>query len=405
MSGIDMIKEIIENELIDIYFQPIVSIRTKKIIAFEALTRCTYKGENIRPDLLFVYAKKEKMILELDIYTRELAIKKFHEYFLKDNNLMLFLNFESSLINESGKMDDFDSFIDVIKELKIPFENFMLEIKEDEIPNTKALKNFCKRYKKMGFYIALDDFGTGSSTFDRINLIKPHLIKIDKSLFNNLVNNQINREILKAIAKMSHNLGIRVLAEGVETKDSICVSLKSGINLFQGYYFCKPTNSFNDNLLDDILNKTQEIGGNFREITIASINRKREIISKFNLIAQNIIDEFEDFAIAYEIMKKELNKYDDIEAIYLIDAATSKQIHDTVIINNINGHFKPSKNGEEHYLKEYYYITLESKQGIFLSHKYISYATGNICKTFAKKFVLNNKSYILCLDLVLKKGI
>jgi len=83
----------------------------------------------------------------------------------------------------------------------------------------------------------------------------------------------------------------------------------------------------------------------------------------------------------------------------LIDERSSKQIHDTVMNESFNSRFKPTKEGEEHYLKEYYYITQESKKGIFLSQKYISFASGNICKTFAKKFEKNNQSYILCLDI------
>ena len=102
-------------------------------------------------------------------------------------------------------------------------------------------------------------------------------------------------------------------------------------------------------------------------------------------------------------MFNELNKYGDLEAIYLIDAKTSKQINDT-IIENSNDRFKPSKAGEEHYLKNYYYITLESKQGIYITNKYISYASGNICKTFARKFELEDNSYIICLDIIIKRN-
>ena len=87
----------------------------------------------------------------------------------------------------------------------------------------------------------------------------------------------------------------------------------------------------------------------------------------------------------------------------MIDVDSSKQIHDT-IIDNKNERFTPSKDGDEHYLKEYFYITLESKQGIFLSPNYVSYASGNICKTFAKRFELKNKSYIICIDIVIKEN-
>jgi EAL domain-containing protein (putative c-di-GMP-specific phosphodiesterase class I) len=398
-----MIEEIIKKELVEIHFQPIVSIRSKKIYAFEALTRCSYNGIIISPYELFNQAIEKNLSLELDILTRNKSIKKFHKYYLENNDLILFLNFESSIIDNFDKERKDYCFTETIDKLNIPYKNFMIEIKEDEIPNTEALEKFCSYYKELGFAIALDDFGTGNSTFDRINLIKPDLIKIDKSLFHNTKDNLINKEIIKAIAKMSHNLGIRVLAEGVEDEDAICIAMKSNINLFQGYYFCKPINELDFIETDRILSKIIEIGNLFKESAIKSINIKRNLINHYCKLSSQIVEQFLHINSTNEIMINELNKSTNLEAMYLIDVKTSKQINNT-IINNINDRFSPSKNGDEHYLKEYYYITLESKQGIYLSNKYISYASGNICKTFAKKFELENEFYILCLDIIIKRN-
>ena len=398
-----MIKEIINKELIEIHFQPIVSIRSKKLYAFEALTRCTYKGEVIPPYELFKLAIDANLNLELDVLTRNKSIEKFKKYYLENNELILFLNFEPSLINNFDAQEQNYCFTQAIDNVEIPYKNFILEIKEDEISNTKALKEFCAYYKELGFAIALDDFGTGNSTFDRINVIKPDLIKIDKSLFVDTKNNHINREIIKSIARMGHNLGIRVLAEGVEDEDAICLALKSNVNLFQGYYFSRPVFELDTFLMDKIIVKMNDIGTIFRRLTLDSINKKRDLVNNYNLLSNKIIEQFVTINDSEEILKKELKTNSDLQAFYLIDVDSSKQIHDT-IIDNKNERFIPSKNGDEHYLKEYFYITLESKQGIFLSPNYVSYATGNICKTFAKRFELKNKSYIICIDIVMKEN-
>jgi EAL domain-containing protein (putative c-di-GMP-specific phosphodiesterase class I) len=398
-----VIEEIIEKELIEIHFQPIVSIRSKKIYAFEALTRCTYKEEVIPPYELFKMAIDANLNLELDVLTRNKSIEKFKKYYLENNELLLFLNFEPSLINNFHAKEQNYCFTEAIDKVEIPYKNFILEIKEDEISNTNALKEFCSYYKELGFSIALDDFGTGNSTFDRINVIKPDLIKIDKSLFQNTKNNHINREIVKSIARMGHNLGIRVLAEGVEDEDAICLALKSNVNLFQGYYFSKPVFELDTFLIDKIILSMNEIGSIFRRMTLDSISKKRDLVDNYNLLSNKIIEQIVNINDSEQVLKTELNNHKDLEAFYLIDVDSSKQIHDT-IIDNKNERFIPSKNGDEHYLKEYFYITLESKQGIFLSPNYVSYATGNICKTFAKRFELENKSYIICIDLVIKEN-
>ena len=398
-----MIKEIIEKELIEIHFQPIVSIRSKKLYAFEALTRCTFKGEVIPPYELFKMAIDANLNLELDVLTRNKSIEKFKKYYLENNELLLFLNFEPSLINNFHPQEQNYCFTEAIDNVEIPYKNFILEIKEDEISNTKALKEFCAYYKELGFAIALDDFGTGNSTFDRINVIKPDLIKIDKSLFQDTKNNHINREIVKSIARMGHNLGIRILAEGVEDEDAICLALKSNVNLFQGYYFSKPVFELDAVLMDNIRLRMNDIGSIFKKMTLDSISKKRDLVDNYNLLSNKIIEQIITINDSEEILKTELHNHKDLEAFYLIDVDSSKQIHDTVI-DNKNERFIPTKSGDEHYLKEYFYITLESKQGIFLSPNYVSYASGNICKTFAKRFELENKSYIICIDLVIKEN-
>jgi CRISPR/Cas system-associated exonuclease Cas4 (RecB family) len=179
--------------------------------------------------------------------------------------------------------------------------------------------------------------------------------------------------------------------------------MKSNINLFQGYYFCKPTNELTLKKTEEIASKIIEIGNLFKKRTLNSIVQKRELISHYIGISDKIVKQFKKIHQTEQIMFDELNKYADLEAMYLIDVKTSKQINDTIIENN-NDRFRPSKAGEEHYLKDYYYITLESKQGIYITNNYISYASGNICKTFAKKFELEDKSYIICLDIIIKRN-
>ena len=130
--------------------------------------------------------------------------------------------------------------------------------------------------------------------------------------------------------------------------------------------------------------------------------KKRETVEIFDFISHEIIQKIKSIHDAEMILKKEFFKYHQIEAIYLIEALSSKQIHDTIMDNTVENCLKPTKHGDEHLLKEYFYITMESKKGTFLSKKYISFATGNLCKTFAKTFDISQHSYILCLDIVIE---
>lgn len=231
-----MIQNLIESNKIEIHLQPIVSIKDKKIFAFEALTRA--KDENnelISPLYLFEQARKEHLSEILDCYVRRLALEKFSEYYKNDNSILLFLNFESSVVDNETE----DSFFQDVTNNHINPSNIIIEIKEDSVKDNNSLVKFVKRYKDLGFIIAIDDFGTGYSSFDRLSMVKPDIVKVDRSIIYDINNNFINSEILTAISNMCHKIGAMVLAEGVESKNEILTIIKKDIDIFQGFYFSK----------------------------------------------------------------------------------------------------------------------------------------------------------------------
>lgn len=89
-----------------------------------------------------------------------------------------------------------------------------------------------------------------------------------------------------------------------------------------------------------------------------------------------------------------------LEAIYLIDETSGIQIGKTVIQAEKRSLYNPSKDGDDHSLKEYYFIAKESVRGDYLSSKYISKASGNMCRTYFVKLVLNDFKYIICCDIL-----
>lgn len=123
-----------------------------------------------------------------------------------------------------------------------------LEITEDVLFElTDTSKKSLLALKKQGYKIAIDDFGTGFSNFDYLQQIEVDVLKIDKSFVNRIQDTSKSYLVVEAIIKMSHILGVTVVAEGVETKAQL-KSLKSmGCDIVQGYYYSKPLS------LDDFL--------------------------------------------------------------------------------------------------------------------------------------------------------
>lgn len=390
-----MVSKLIQNNSICIHFQPIVSIRSAKVIGYEALMRAVNENnEPLSPIFVFDQAKSENLSFELDKYVRIEALKSFKPILEANNEVLLFLNFESHLLDSTISFDDF-AFYTLANDLGIPPARIVIEIKEYQIKDSERLKQFCDFYKDHGFLIALDDFGAGNANFDRISTVRPHIVKVDRSIVFNVHNNFIHKEILKSIANMCFNIGALVLAEGVEEEEEILRSLKLDIDLFQGFWFARPSGTVCDKALLD--EKITYIGAKHTQNVKASMQHKEFLIESAKAYTHTIIEsiktahktDFFDF----------LKEFDIIEAIYCIDANTGIQEGDTFISADTNDFFQPARNGDNHALKEYFYITKESKRGNYLSQKYISRASGRMCRTFAQKFVLDECERILCLDL------
>ena len=393
-----MIEELINKKRIKIFFQPIISIKNKNILAFEALTRA-YDDNNdfISPMYLFKQAQKENLGNVLDSYVRELALDKFISYHKKNKEILLFLNFESSFIDS----EEYYNFIDIVESKNISPKNIVLEIKEDEIKDNNAIKKFVDLYRKHGFIIAIDDFGTGYSSFDRLALIKPDIVKIDRSIIYDVHENFINSEILHAVSKMCHKIGAIVLAEGVEKKDEILNCMEKDIDIFQGFYFERPQDIIDYKIEKDIYNSINDIGDNYTERIHNVIDQKRVTLTNSENLSHKIIEEYNKNAHNLEEkLKNIIINHSHLEAIYKIDFHTGLQHQDTIINIQDSILFKPTRDNHDHSLKEYYFIAKNSSRCNYLSTKYISKASGNMCRTYSTIVEIKDTKYILCLDIV-----
>ena len=387
--------KLIQEESISIYFQPIVSIRSSKVIGVEALMRAfDANNEPLSPIFVFDQAKKENLSFELDKYVRIQALKAFKPLLDANPELLLFLNFESHLLDSAISFTDF-AFGSLALEMEIPPSRTVIEIKENQIQNNERLEQFSSFYKERGFLIALDDFGAGNANFDRISTVRPHLVKVDRSIVFNVHHNFIHKEILKSIANMCFNIGALVLAEGVEEEDEILRSLKLDIDIFQGFWFARPSAQHYDKTL--LEEKIRHIGAKHTQNVRSSMQHKELLIQNAKTYTHTIIEAIK--ATKEVNLSDFLKDFESIEAIYCIDAITGIQEGDTYISADTNEFFHPARAGDSHALKEYFYITQESKRGNYLSQKYISRASGRMCRTFAQKFTLGSQEKILCLDL------
>jgi EAL domain-containing protein (putative c-di-GMP-specific phosphodiesterase class I) len=390
------IEQILRDERLVVHLQPIVSPNGRVFFGMESLIRgIADDGGIIVPHILFGEAAKRGFTLELDKIARTLAIRAFAPLYEENNKLILFVNFEPSLI------DNFEPgnylFYGELKKLGIPYENVVLEVKEDEISDTAKLKLFCDHYRALGFNIALDDFGVGQSSFDRIAVVRPDIIKIDRSLITDISNNQIHREIVSAICKMCHNIGAMPLAEGGESIEEIVCCMRLGASLIQGFYIARPSAEVTENKLRQKVSDVNEAYSKILKNMQLEEKRFHEMGEEAESLFCSFVANAQNIKNWTQSGSRLLEELPSVEALYLIDDE-NKQVGDTLIKSRTRPFYEPTKDGYDYSLKEYYIRAKNAISGKHLTEPYLSLASGSLCRTYASRISISQTSYVLCID-------
>ncbi|KJS15277.1 MAG: hypothetical protein VR69_14290 [Peptococcaceae bacterium BRH_c4b] len=398
------IYSVIKDENIIVHFQPLISVKKRKVIGLEALCRGidADSGEMIPPGMLFDDARREGMIIELDRLCRKKALEKYAEIHAINTDILLFLNFDTSII-DMGVVGS-GNLIKMVSELNINPSNVVIEIVESKVNDVPALKEFIIRYKDYGFLIALDDVGAGHSNLDRISLVRPDILKIDRLLLGDLDKKYYKQETFKSLVNLSKKIGALVVAEGVESEEEAICALELGADMLQGFYFARP-GEFTGQSLNGFDHKTDYMAVKYKNHIYEKIRSERQKFAEYMKITDRIIEELSSTAspeFDYELGHI-INEYLFMECIYILDL-TGVQLTDTYCNNfRLLRHkkliFSPASKGTEHSLKDYYYLFINSGQSKYTTEPYISLASGNLCITVSSFFAdVNGNQFILCID-------
>ncbi|MDF1877067.1 GGDEF domain-containing protein [Sulfurimonas sp. SAG-AH-194-L11] len=231
-------------ELLDIAFQPILNIHTGKIYAVEALLR-NFRDVGFRSIFeLFDTAYEEGVLYSFDLALREKTFKKFTKI-TNYEKIKLFYNLDNRLLS----MPDFKvgNTNAILKKLGIKKENICFEISErHEISEDTSIEKIITHYKSENFCIAIDDFGVGYSGYKLLFDSTPDIIKIDRYFLQDIDKSMKKQLMLRSITNLSIQLGIQVIAEGVETQGELLTCKEIGCHLVQGYLVQHPTKDTTD---------------------------------------------------------------------------------------------------------------------------------------------------------------
>jgi len=224
----------IENEEIDIMFQPIYDIKTKKIYSLEVLVRIK-DGDKLIPAGMFI-----DMVYELNLISKldEIVLKRIKEKedLIKDVTNRIFVNISFQSLFDKKYMQKLANLLNSI-ELTV-----ILELTEQKI--VENIDELLKIHKTYNIFFAVDDFGTGYSSLKTVvdlakaNILK--ILKIDGELIKDLDKDIFNQKIIKVAGFLSKELNVLSVGEYVENEEILRILKESGIDLAQGYYLSVP---------------------------------------------------------------------------------------------------------------------------------------------------------------------
>ena len=235
------LREAIALQQFEIVYQPIVSLQTGAVHKAEALLRWRHPTRGLLGPADFIpFAESNGLIVEIgDWVFRQAAAQVQRWQELIDPSFQVSVN--KSPVQFRHDAGQYRVWIDYLTALGVPSGSIVIEITERVLLDGAAdVIERLRQFRSMGLQVALDDFGTGYSSLSHLKRFDIDYVKIDQSFVATLEDDQGDLALCEAIIAMAHKLGLKVVAEGVETKVQRALLVDAGCDYAQGYIFAKP---------------------------------------------------------------------------------------------------------------------------------------------------------------------
>ena len=223
-------------------YQPIISLRTGEVSGFEALVRWQHPSRGLLPPGEFLtVAEETHLIVPIGRKVLQAACGQLRDW-QKRWSAASKWTVSVNLASQELTQPDLPSTIDEILRNTGLSPNYLnLEITERSlIENDSQVLEIMRELAARGIQLSIDDFGTGYSSLSYLHRFPFNVLKIDRSFIHDLENQPRRVELVKAIVSLAHNLGLKVVAEGSETADSVQCLKELLCEYAQGYYFGRP---------------------------------------------------------------------------------------------------------------------------------------------------------------------
>ncbi|MBO6231666.1 MAG: EAL domain-containing protein [Ruminiclostridium sp.] len=279
LDKLDKFKQLVSKNEFIYNFQPIVDARNGEIYAYEVLMR-TADDIGLKPLEVLKYAEISNMLYNVERSTFFNALKYYKENIDKFGGKKIFINSIPSVILPDSELSKLQSLYADVS------ENIVVEILENDDDDDNTIAAFDNLRNILNCNIAVDDYGSGYSNDMKVLNNNPNFIKIDMSLITSIDTDSKKQLLVSNLIKFGKKYNIKILAEGVETKEELAKVIELGVDLIQGFYTAKPSREVVPGIDEKIKDYISE-----ENIRLSKLNKENriyeasegEIINVFNL--------------------------------------------------------------------------------------------------------------------------
>ena len=257
----------LENELrgaitrgeISVHYQPEFDVVTQRLVRFEALARWAHPSlGNIPPDKFIPIAEESGLIVSLGAFIMERAcLEALRWQAISPDPVQVAVNVSTIQFRRDRFVEEVSS---ILERTGLPPELLQIELTETILlTGIHGAANTMKRLRALGVSFAIDDFGTGYSCLSYLPSLPFDALKIDRAFVKDLDVKPESSAMINSLIALAHNIGIRVIVEGVETVEQMDLIRKFGGNEIQGYLLGRPTPDPSRQLLNSFQSTTVEI--------------------------------------------------------------------------------------------------------------------------------------------------
>jgi EAL domain-containing protein (putative c-di-GMP-specific phosphodiesterase class I) len=236
------LRRALDQDEIEILFQPQVSIPGGRIVGAEALARWRHPGfGELSATTLFNVAERSDYLVQLSEHVQRKAIRAAADWPAQLARIRLAVNITAADITRPGFASQ---FIALVEESGFDPRRLTVEVTEGGlIEDLNAAAYLLAQLREGGLRVAIDDFGTGYSSLAYLKALPLDYLKIDKRLSEDITGSPRDRIVVRGVIDMARSLGLGVIAEGVETQAQLDLLAEEGCTLYQGYLCSKPVDA------------------------------------------------------------------------------------------------------------------------------------------------------------------